>query len=278
LSGWIKWEKELEGDPRMKRMLKDFQRICNADALHHVTLLCGSLLRLWVYADSHIREDNTLDMGCAEIDEHLGVPGFCSILPASWLVEVDEHCVELPDFLEHNGTEAKKKALTGKRVANHRQRKRNADALPDQTRPDQTKPDQNPSASATPARTVVSRGASTDPEWLLDFKLAYPPRAGDQGWRKAVRAAHARIAEGHTSAEFVAGARRYAAFCDASGKLGSEYVKQACTFLGPDKPFLLPWHAPPKAETAMDRILRANSAHKDDRVIEHEPEFRALTG
>lgn len=112
---------------------------------------------------------------------------------------------------------------------------------------------------------------------MLDFKLAYPPRAGDQGWRKAVRAAHARMGEGHTSAEFVAGARRYAAFCEASGKLGSEYVKQACTFLGPDKAFLLPWHAPPKPETAMDRILRANGPD-NSRVIEHDPEFRALTG
>lgn len=135
----------------------------------------------------------------------------------------------------------------------------------------------NPSASATPPRRAVSRGASEDPEWLLDFKLAYPTRAGDQGWRKAVRAAHARIGEGHSTADFIAGARRYAAFCEAAGKIGTEYVKQACTFLGPDKPFLLPWHAPPKPETAMDRILRANGPDKS-RVIEHDPEFRALTG
>lgn len=144
----------------------------------------------------------------------------------------------------------------------------------------ETEQRQNPSASATPARKAVSRGTPPeDPEWLLDFKLAYPPRAGDQGWRKAVRAAHARIAEGHTSAEFVAGARRYAAFCEASGKLGTEYVKQACTFLGPDKPFLLPWHAPPRQENATERILRALNGTDHSRTIEHEPEreFPALT-
>jgi len=76
--------------------------------------------------------------------------------------------------------------------------------------------------------------------------------------------------EGHTSAEFLAGARRYAAFCEATGSLGSQFVKQACTFLGPDKPFLLPWHAPPKPETASERILR--TLNDNSRVIEHEPE------
>ncbi len=106
-----------------------------------------------------------------------------------------------------------------------------------------------------------ARGVSreTSANWMLDFKLAYPDRAGDQGWGKAVRAANARIAEGHTAFEFITGAKRYAAFCEATGKLGSEYVKQACTFLGPDKPFLLPWHPPPKAENASERILDAST-------------------
>lgn len=38
-----------------------------------------------------------------------------------------------------------------------------------------------------------------------------------------------------------------------------------------------PPRAPPKAESAMERILRANSPD-NSRVIEHEPEFRALPG
>jgi len=171
------------------------------------------------------------------------------------------------------------------RVKKHREKKKkrgcNVTVSPSDTDSEadtESEKNKNPSASTTPTRKVVSRETSAeDPAWLLDFKLAYPQRAGDQGWRKAVRAAHARITEGHTIAEFIAGAQRYAAFCEASGKAGTEYVKQACTFLGPDKPFLLPWHAPPKPENAMDRILRANGPD-NSRVIEHEPEFRALTG
>lgn len=38
-----------------------------------------------------------------------------------------------------------------------------------------------------------------------------------------------------------------------------------------------PPRAPPKAESAMERILRANSPD-NSRVIEHDPQFRALTG
>lgn len=127
-------------------------------------------------------------------------------------------------------------------------------------------------SSATPTtRKPVSR-ETQDPEWFLDFKLAYPNRAGDQGWRRAQKAANARISEGHTVDEFLAGARRYAEFCAATGKTGTEYVKQACGFLGPDKPFLLPWTLPPKPENASERVLRALNGPDNSRVIEHEPE------
>jgi hypothetical protein len=81
---------------------------------------------------------------------------------------------------------------------------------------------------------------------FLEFKAAYPNRAGDQGWRKAERAARARIGEGHSWVEINAGARRYDAFIKASGKEGTEYVKQAATFLGPDKPFLEAWDIVPQ--------------------------------
>lgn len=78
-------------------------------------------------------------------------------------------------------------------------------------------------------------------EWFLDFKLAYPDRAGDQGWRGALKASHARISEGHTAEEMVDGARRYAVHIRSMGNEGTQYVKKAATFLGPDKHFLQPW-------------------------------------
>lgn len=101
------------------------------------------------------------------------------------------------------------------------------------------------SAISSPRRTKqkpVSR--ETPPHWFLDFKLAYPDRAGDQNWRGALRAANARLTEGHTVEEFLDGAGRYGEFCKATGKLRTEFVQQASRFLGPGKPFLERWALP----------------------------------
>jgi hypothetical protein len=111
----------------------------------------------------------------------------------------------------------------------------------------------NPSAHAKLAPRV-----SID---IDELKAVYPNRSGDQGWSKAARAAQARIAEGHSWPEMIAGVTRYAAFVHASGKEGSEFVKQAATFLGPDKPFLLPWDLPRnKAENQREANIDASRA------------------
>lgn len=143
------------------------------------------------------------------------------------------------------------------RVREHRKRRGNGDETL-QKRPQRqnqntdTDSEKNPT-SATPT--------SDEPAWFGEFKSAYPPRAGDQGWRRAHKAARARQSEGHSPDEIIAGARRYAAFVEATGKRGTEYVKQACSFLGPDKPFLLPWTPPPsKAQVRQDKNLEASMA------------------
>lgn len=98
--------------------------------------------------------------------------------------------------------------------------------------------------SASPRKRSVPR--ETDPAELLEFKLAYPFRAGAQAWRGAIAAANARIREGHSWAEMIAGAKRYAAYCEATGSTGTQYVKTAKAFLGPEKHFLEPWTKPPE--------------------------------
>ena len=73
-----------------------------------------------------------------------------------------------------------------------------------------------------------------------------------------MKAANARLREGHKVTEFIDGAKRYAKFCKDTGKTGTEYVKQASTFLGPGKPFLLPWDPPTnKADTRLAGNLAA---------------------
>jgi hypothetical protein len=175
MSGWIKWEKDLESDPRVLRMARELKRICNALPFHPVTLACGGLLRMWSYADSHIREDDTLDLGRSELDEIIGIEGFCSLLPADWLVEINENTVELPNFQEHNGVEAKRRALTQKRVQRHRNAGSVTEELPDQ---DQTRLDQKKAAEPL----VLHENLPTQEwdEWLAhrrEKRLSMSPRA-----------------------------------------------------------------------------------------------------
>jgi hypothetical protein len=49
------------------------------------------------------------------------------------------------------------------------------------------------------------------------------------------------------------GIRRYRAWCEAAGKIGTEYVKQTCVFLGRDRHFEQEsWGTPPKKDKAED--------------------------
>lgn len=135
--------------------------------------------------------------------------------------------------------------------------------IPSQPNPTASQQELSPSisASATPAQV-------DEPEWFSEFKAIYPPRAGDQGWRKALKAGQARIAEGHLPIDLTDGARRYAEFCRATQKIGTEFVKQASTFLGPDKPFLQPWHMP---STKADIRLAGNLTAAQEFMRRTEP-------
>jgi hypothetical protein len=113
-------------------------------------------------------------------------------------------------------------------------------------------------SSATPP-SRAPKVLDVDLDWWPDFKLAYPSRAGDQGWREAQRAANARISAGYTPEQIIEGARRYAAFCEAKGDTGTQYVKRAAAFLGPENHFLEPWNPPPtKSQVRQDKNIAAS--------------------
>ena len=266
MSGWIKLEKDRRDDPRVLRMARELRHACvtheRCMANFHVTLVLGCLDQLWVYADTHIREDDTLDLGVDEIDELVGLKGFSSLMPSDWLEVLDAQSVKLPNFHGHNGTESKRKALAQKRS----ERYRNAGALQgatlssrtsvtqaslDQTKT-KTRPDQDQKKNTTAAARPSGNGH--DP-YFGDFKAVYPKRNGNQPWSRAVKAINARIREGTTWQQILDGASRYSVWCRATGKINTEHVMQAATFCGPEKPFLLPWDAP---ATRADARLSSN--------------------
>ena len=125
-----------------------------------------------------------------------------------------------------------------------------------------------PKATAGKAVAVPRRNKADDPPWFQAIRAAYPARAGDQDWPRALRGCHARLQEGHTAEELLEGANRYRAFVEATAKVGTEYVKQAGTFFGTGKAFMLPWALPVAPLTAYERIAAANAP--TGRVIDHE--------
>ena len=76
------------------------------------------------------------------------------------------------------------------------------------------------------------------------FKQAYPTRSGAQPWSRAAKAANARIKDGSTFDDMVAGAVRYCEYCNLTNKTNTEFVMQAATFLGPERHYLEPWDVP----------------------------------
>ncbi len=160
MSGWIKIDKALIDTIKFRRVV----RAVKSNALRGVTdvsdaaavaIVLGALVRLWVYADTHISDDDTLAITPDEINDLVGVEGFAQALPAEWLHVVDADHVQLPDFTAHNGSSEKLRRDNAKRQADyrHRQKQRNVtrdvtpsntrnDARPDQTRPEKTRPEE----------------------------------------------------------------------------------------------------------------------------------------
>ena len=171
--GWIKFEKDLQTDPRVLRMARAFEgrwelseeTVSQPDCalavtapLPAVTMVCGALVRLWCLADTHVDGDDVLKLSTEEIDAFIGIPGFCSLLPSGWLVDLGD-TVRLPGFHIHNGTLAKTRASTQRRVQRHR----TVTALRSVTQ--QPLPDLDLDQTKTKERAGTARGARLPSDW-----------------------------------------------------------------------------------------------------------------
>lgn len=80
----------------------------------------GRLFRLWRWFDQQTTDGNAHGVTQALLDRVIGVTGFCeAVQSVGWLV-VNEGGISLPNFDRHNGSTAKNRAQTAKRVAKYR--------------------------------------------------------------------------------------------------------------------------------------------------------------
>jgi hypothetical protein len=111
-----------------------------------------------------------------------------------------------------------------------------------------------------------------------EIRLAYPKRGGSQKWSDAERAYNARLAEGHTHEEILSGCERYNRFLTATGKVNTEFVQQAATFLGRNKGFTELWQPPAVVKdvrqmSAVERVQLATErlrSERNERVVSEQ--------
>lgn len=124
-----------------------------------------------------------------------------------------------------------------------------------------------PSSSRDQSNPIQSNPIRNTYGYTDDFEIAwhrYPKRAGGNPKRPAFKAWNARLKEGIPPQDMIDGTERYANYCEATGKLNTEFVKQAKTFFGPDKHFLEDWTPPEdpngkgRKPSALERVQQKN--------------------
>ena len=123
---WIKVRTNLDTDPRVLAMAAEL----NVPELHVV----GMLWKVWSWADSHSINGNAMCVTDVTLERFTGVTGFAHALrKVGWLTG-GNGLATFPNFDEHNGDTAKKRAQTAKRVTKHRNADVTQEALPDKRR------------------------------------------------------------------------------------------------------------------------------------------------
>jgi len=80
----------------------------------------GKLHRIWSWFDGQTIDGNAPRVTAAWIDRRINCPGFAAaMIEVGWL-QANDNGLSLPEFDRHNGETGKARAVTAKRVANHK--------------------------------------------------------------------------------------------------------------------------------------------------------------
>lgn len=109
MSGYVAIGKDLREDPRTLRLADVYGAHLfgdaspeNCDASLDATV--GLLHRLWTYADTHIRDDDTIAVTLSQVARVLRIPlEVLRAVPSDWLVEQPDGTILLPEYRERNG-------------------------------------------------------------------------------------------------------------------------------------------------------------------------------
>jgi len=117
----------------------------------------------------------------------------------------------------------------------------------------------------TETTTETTQKPSGYPPEFEEAWAAYPKRAGGNPKKDALKSWNARLNDKdrpRTAEEMIEGVKRYARYCDAAEKTGTEYVMQAVRFFGASEHFAYDWTPPPKV-TPRNGRPSMNQIHTD---------------
>lgn len=104
---WIKVRNDLHTHPKVVRM----SSALNADRLRIV----GGLHAVWCLFDVHSNDGSLSGYSAQVVDSLIGFDGFSAAMSAVKWLNIDENGLSLPEFDEHNGQSAKRRATETKR-------------------------------------------------------------------------------------------------------------------------------------------------------------------
>lgn len=159
----------------------------------------GKLIRLFIWVDTQIDEKtNAAGVSKKAIDRAVGVIGFADSLLnplVNWLKEKRNSKVSFVNFERHNGKNAKKRAQTATRVANHNERKDNPNSVSqalayreeeeeeDKRRGNTKSKPKNGDDGQVDEKEVEEKDLPTD---VIIERLTYPPGFDTPDVRKAM--------------------------------------------------------------------------------------------
>lgn len=118
-------------------------------------------------------------------------------------------------------------------------------------------------ASADASSPASSPKQDYSPEFETTWQ-AYPKRAGGNSKAAAYKAWKARLKDGVKPEDMLAGVKRYAAYVKVTGNAGTQFVKQATTFFGPDRHFEEAWQTPSAPGGGRSNVLPVSGFSEQD--------------
>lgn len=221
----------------------------------------GKLSRIWIWADQNSVDGSAVGITEAFIDALTRKRGFAAAMRVVGWLEGDDGALSFPGFLRHNGTSAKVRAETNRRVAKHRKGKQNVTQeslqkpLPEKRREEESTLTECPH-SPPEGDGVIQNGCGEEtgrkPD-LWEIVRLYPKRHAD---KDALEALQSSVRKGSRLEDIEAGTRAIAAVIPKipGGALNS-YVVGAGSFFRGER-----WRDDPK--TWLRNGTKTGEAHK----------------